>query len=135
MAPRIGVGIAGSGFVARFHVQSWRGVRDADITAIYSRNREAAGELASLCRELRVGEPSQAAQHRKSARPARVSAHGRDRRYQAVATAVCGAAPGSAVNLPRSSLPNRAQLTSRWLPVVSMDASRQLVMYQPASTE
>ena len=33
MAPRIGVGIAGSGFVARFHVQSWRGVRDADITA------------------------------------------------------------------------------------------------------
>jgi predicted dehydrogenase len=58
MAARIGVGIAGSGFVARFHVQSWRGVRDADITAIYSRNRKAAGELASLCRELRVGEPA-----------------------------------------------------------------------------
>ena len=48
MAARIGVGIAGSGFVARFHVQSWRGVRDADITAIYSRNRKAAGELASV---------------------------------------------------------------------------------------
>lgn len=58
MAARIGVGIAGSGFIARFHVQSWRGVRDADITAIYSRNRKAAGELASLCRELRVGEPA-----------------------------------------------------------------------------
>ena len=58
MAARIGVGIAGSGFVARFHVQSWRGVRDADITAIYSRNRKAAGELASVCRELRVGEPA-----------------------------------------------------------------------------
>ncbi len=58
MAARIGVGIAGSGFVARFHVQSWRGVRDADITAIYSRNRKSAGELASLCRELRVGEPA-----------------------------------------------------------------------------
>ena len=34
MAARIGVGIAGSGFVARFHVQSSRGVRDADMTAI-----------------------------------------------------------------------------------------------------
>jgi Oxidoreductase family, NAD-binding Rossmann fold len=58
MDARIGVGIAGSGFVARFHVQSWRGVRDGDITAIYSRNRQAAGELASRCRELRVGEPA-----------------------------------------------------------------------------
>ena len=64
MATRIGVGIAGSGFVARFHVQSWRGVRDADITAIYSRNRKAAEELASLCRELdaRLIRPRRAAQ-------------------------------------------------------------------------
>lgn len=58
MAARIGVGIAGSGFIARFHVQSWRGVRDGDITAIYSRNRESAQELAGLCRQLRVGEPT-----------------------------------------------------------------------------
>lgn len=58
MAARIGVGIAGSGFVARFHVLSFRGVRDGDITAIYSHNRASAQELAELCRELRVGEPT-----------------------------------------------------------------------------
>src|SRR5262249_49759255 len=58
MAARIGGGIAGSGFVSRFHVQAWRGVRDADITPIYSRNRKSAEELPPLCRERRVGEPA-----------------------------------------------------------------------------
>src|SRR6185437_10232823 len=54
--------------------------------------------------------------------------------YQAAAPAACRS-PGSAVNRPRSSLPNLPQLTSRWLPVASMDGSRQLVMYHPASLE
>lgn len=54
---RLGVGIIGSGFMARFHVQSWVGVRDADIAAICSTNEKTAGELAALCRELGVGDP------------------------------------------------------------------------------
>src|SRR5262249_8645117 len=58
MAARIGVGIAGSGFVARVYVQSWRGGRGAGITPIFSRNRKSAQELAPLCPELRVGEPA-----------------------------------------------------------------------------
>ncbi|MFA4029213.1 MAG: hypothetical protein GDYSWBUE_002022 [Candidatus Fervidibacterota bacterium] len=54
---RLGVGIVGSGFMARFHVQSWVNVRDADITAICSTNEKTASELAALCKQLDVGEP------------------------------------------------------------------------------
>lgn len=57
MKKRLGVGLIGSGFMARFHVQSWVGVRDADIVAICSTNPTTAGELAALCRELGVGDP------------------------------------------------------------------------------
>ena len=53
----LGVGIVGSGFVARFHVLAWQSVRNADITAICSRNAETAEELAGLARRLGVGEP------------------------------------------------------------------------------
>lgn len=55
---RLGVGLVGSGFVADFHVRGWPGVRDADITGIYSRNRQTAGALASECRRLEVGDPT-----------------------------------------------------------------------------
>ena len=56
MAKRIGVGIVGAGFVAKFHIRSWVGVRDADIVAIASRRKEKAEEAARLARALDVGE-------------------------------------------------------------------------------
>ena len=31
MATKPGVGFIGSGFVTKFHLQAWRGVRDADV--------------------------------------------------------------------------------------------------------
>ena len=55
---RLGVGIVGSGFIAGFHVQSWLGVRHADITGIASRNRASAEALADRARALGVGDPS-----------------------------------------------------------------------------
>ncbi|HEY7545754.1 MAG TPA: Gfo/Idh/MocA family oxidoreductase [Blastocatellia bacterium] len=53
---RLGVGFIGSGFITRFHIQSWVGVRDADVLGVWSPNREHAGEAAALARTLGVGE-------------------------------------------------------------------------------
>lgn len=53
---RLGVGIIGSGFIARFHILSWQAVRDADILGIWSPNRQNAESAAAYARELRVGE-------------------------------------------------------------------------------
>jgi predicted dehydrogenase len=53
---RLGVGFIGSGFVARFHMRSWVGVRDADVRGVWSPNRERAEEAAALARSLHVGE-------------------------------------------------------------------------------
>lgn len=55
MANKLGVGFIGSGFVAKFHLQAWRGVRDADVLGIYSPNAEHAAATAALARDLRVG--------------------------------------------------------------------------------
>jgi predicted dehydrogenase len=52
---RLGVGFIGSGFVAKFHLQAWLGVRDADVLGIYSPNAQHAAATAALARELRVG--------------------------------------------------------------------------------
>ena len=52
---RLGVGFVGSGFVTRFHIQSWVGVRDADVLGVYSPNREHAEATANFARRLRVG--------------------------------------------------------------------------------
>ncbi|HVF92135.1 MAG TPA: Gfo/Idh/MocA family oxidoreductase [Blastocatellia bacterium] len=52
---RLGVGFIGSGFITRFHIQSWVGVRDADVAGVYSPNREHAEAAAALARGLRVG--------------------------------------------------------------------------------
>ncbi len=51
----LGIGFIGSGFVAKFHLQAWRGVRDADVLGVYSPNVEHAAATAALARELRVG--------------------------------------------------------------------------------
>jgi len=55
MANKLGVGFIGSGFVTKFHLQAWRGVRDADVLGIYSPNPDHAAATAELARELRVG--------------------------------------------------------------------------------
>src|SRR5436309_2466623 len=53
---RLGVGFIGSGFVARFHIRSWVGVRDADVRGVWSPKRANAESAAQLARDLRVGE-------------------------------------------------------------------------------
>ena len=58
MAKKLGVGFIGSGFVTKFHLQAWRGVRDADVLGIYSPNPDHAAATAALARELRVGNAS-----------------------------------------------------------------------------
>lgn len=52
---KLGVGFIGSGFVAKFHLEAWRGVRDADVLGVYSPNTEHAEATAARARELRVG--------------------------------------------------------------------------------
>lgn len=53
---RIGIGIIGGGFIARFHIRSWIGVRDADILGVVSRKENTAEEAAALVRKWNVGE-------------------------------------------------------------------------------
>jgi len=53
---RLGVGIVGSGFNARFHLQAFRAVRDADVLGVWSPTATHAVETAALARRLDVGE-------------------------------------------------------------------------------
>ena len=53
---RLGIGFIGSGFITRFHIRSWLGVRDADVRGVWSPNRGHAEETAALARSLRVGD-------------------------------------------------------------------------------
>src|SRR3989475_6448818 len=53
---RLGVGFIGSGFNARFHLQAFRAVRDADVLGVWSPTRKRAEETAALARRLDVGE-------------------------------------------------------------------------------
>jgi predicted dehydrogenase len=52
---QIGIGFIGSGFVTKFHLEAWRGVRDADVLGVYSPNTAHAEAAAARARELRVG--------------------------------------------------------------------------------
>jgi predicted dehydrogenase len=54
-ARRLGVAFIGSGFNARFHMQAFRGVRDADIVGVWSPSEANSSELASYARELDIG--------------------------------------------------------------------------------
>ncbi|HMH55608.1 MAG TPA: Gfo/Idh/MocA family oxidoreductase [Gemmatimonadales bacterium] len=54
-AKRLGIGIVGSGFDARFHLQAFVAVRDADVLGIWSPNQQRAAEAAALARSLDVG--------------------------------------------------------------------------------
>ena len=51
----LGVGFIGSGFNARFHIQWFTGVRDADVRGVWSPNQEHAAATARLASELDVG--------------------------------------------------------------------------------
>jgi predicted dehydrogenase len=52
----LGIGIIGGGFIARFHIRSWIGVRNADILGVFDPDRKRAEESCALVRELGVGE-------------------------------------------------------------------------------
>jgi predicted dehydrogenase len=56
MTERLGIGFVGGGFITRFHVQSFVGVRDAEIRGVWSPRSESAEQVARLARELDVGE-------------------------------------------------------------------------------
>jgi predicted dehydrogenase len=58
MNERLGIGFVGAGFMNRFHVQSLAGVRDADVTGVFSPTRAHAEELAALARRVGVGAPA-----------------------------------------------------------------------------
>jgi predicted dehydrogenase len=52
---RLGVGFIGSGFNARFHMQGFRAIRDADVLGVWSPNRKNAESAAAYARSLDVG--------------------------------------------------------------------------------
>jgi len=52
---RLGVGIIGGGFIGKFHIRSWVGVRDADILGIVDKNEKTANDAAALVKKLGVG--------------------------------------------------------------------------------
>src|SRR5216110_3380383 len=53
---RLGIGFVGSGFNARFHIQSLTSVREIDVRGVYSPNEKNAASSAALAREMDVGE-------------------------------------------------------------------------------
>jgi predicted dehydrogenase len=54
---RLGVGLIGAGFIGRFHIQSWVGVRDADLNGIVDVDPKSAAAAADQVKRLGVGEP------------------------------------------------------------------------------
>jgi predicted dehydrogenase len=56
MTERLGIGFVGSGFNARFHIQSLTSVREIDVRGVWSPNEKNAASSAALARELDVGE-------------------------------------------------------------------------------
>ncbi|HVX38258.1 MAG TPA: Gfo/Idh/MocA family oxidoreductase [Gemmatimonadaceae bacterium] len=52
---RLGVGFIGSGFNARFHMQAFRAVRDADVLGVWSPNAKNAASAAKLANEYDIG--------------------------------------------------------------------------------
>ena len=56
MSARLGIGFIGSGFNARFHMQAFRAVRDADVLGVWSPDAGRAASAAAYARSLDVGE-------------------------------------------------------------------------------
>jgi predicted dehydrogenase len=55
MSARLGVGFVGSGFNARFHIQAFQAVRDAEVRGVWSPNPDHAGAAAALACDLDLG--------------------------------------------------------------------------------
>jgi predicted dehydrogenase len=53
---RLRVGFVGSGFIAEFHLKSMVGVRNVDVTGVYSRNPENRARFSKRVAELDLGE-------------------------------------------------------------------------------
>src|SRR5258705_6078184 len=56
MAKRLGIGMVGSGFNAKFHLLGFQGVRDADVLGVWSPNPKHAADTAGIARKLGVGD-------------------------------------------------------------------------------
>ncbi|HTI05085.1 MAG TPA: Gfo/Idh/MocA family oxidoreductase [Gemmatimonadales bacterium] len=56
MTKRLGIGMIGSGFNAKFHLLGFQGVRDADVLGVWSPNQKNAGDTATIARALGVGD-------------------------------------------------------------------------------
>jgi predicted dehydrogenase len=54
----LGIGFVGAGFMNRFHVASLAGVRDCEVTGVFSPTRANAEALARMARDLGVGDAS-----------------------------------------------------------------------------
>ncbi|MCS7110876.1 MAG: Gfo/Idh/MocA family oxidoreductase [Ignisphaera sp.] len=54
---RLGVGILGAGFVAKFHLRAFANIRGIDVVAIYSRTLERARDAAAYAEQLGLGRP------------------------------------------------------------------------------
>ena len=52
---RLRIGFVGSGFIAHFHLKSLVGVRNVDVTGVYSRNAEKRDRFAAAVAELDLG--------------------------------------------------------------------------------
>src|SRR3569832_2305271 len=52
----LGIGFVGSGFNARFHIQAFTGVRDAEVRGVWSPNGKHAADTARLARDNEVGD-------------------------------------------------------------------------------
>ncbi len=52
----LGVGFIGSGFNARFHMQAFRAVRDANVLGVWSPNGDNAASAAAYARSLDIGD-------------------------------------------------------------------------------
>ena len=53
---RLGVGFVGGGFVGKFHIRSWVGVRDSDVLGVTGRDDGTVEEAVGLARSLGVGD-------------------------------------------------------------------------------
>jgi predicted dehydrogenase len=56
MGKRLGIGMIGSGFNAKFHLIGFQGVRDADILGVWSPNQTNAAGTAAMAKQLGVGD-------------------------------------------------------------------------------
>jgi predicted dehydrogenase len=52
---KLRIGVIGSGFIAQFHLRSMLGVRNVEVTGVYSRSEEKRQRIVDLAAELGLG--------------------------------------------------------------------------------